>query len=397
MISYVIPLAGSILNIVLGVIIFAALPRGLFPILIEGGLIHYSLMSLGYFGVFGKLLSADLDFAFFQLLKHRFVASIIPLTITFYFSYFGSLSLSAGIMMLICILFWIISPAELYSRRSLTIREEVIVDAVRQLVLAFTKLLVIFYACAETVILTIVTHYIFNYLIIHAYFFKKIGEFWAGRRKIHWRLSLDNSYAYGVAISICVFFLIKGDYFAASGSRHENLVFLSIAHKLEEICLLVLTSFSPWYQRRMMGPEYSRSHIVIFCAGVGLFLSLGFFVVYLFQHFFALEILMKSDSFLILMSQPFTAILFIIAASMNMYGNTVYTEVIMNVNAKRILTLVVTAALAYALILVLAFILVNEVFYLVRFPGILGLAFIYTAIQRNWILKGQPFGSDGKF
>jgi len=324
---YYIILFLNVLNVLLGIAIFLIIPVDFIPFYFEIGVLSYFLISSSYFGLFGGFLSKSLRNSFCSILIHRKYTLVFFIPILLFFSFKGSLSITHLFLFIFIFFMWIVSPYELILRKTKTNQQEVRVELIKQIVLIFTKSIIILFPSKLTLILSVFNLYLFHFLASLLILRRqniKLWVYFGFRAKID---HINTDKLYGYLFSILVYFLVQFDYFYLSYIDSTKLEITAVGHKIEEYVVLFLGVFSPWFHRKILADRFSVIQLLGFSLLFFSLLSIAFYSFIYFYDVLSFSNTFPSDALSLMLQESNFINLFLFSGVLFIFSDIVYTRV----------------------------------------------------------------------
>lgn len=383
--KYSIILVLNIINLAAGVVVFLLLPSALFTNYFEIGLIGYIILSSSYFGRFGFFLVRPLRSSIFSLAVHRRSAMILIFPFIIYFSLFGSIGFAGALFAIMTLLLWIVAPHELIFRKKLSVNHEIKHEAIRQLIVLIGKIIVFAFPSEFTIALTIFLNTLASFAIVLKIMGKKFIFYIIKRIVKIGFFHLKKEFIFGSLFSYIVFLIMKFDYLYASYYNYSTLSVIAIGHKVEELILLAMTSFSPWFHRKITNENFSYRDVHIFGGLFFILLVFSYQVAVIVSDHHGLSLFFQGRSVSLILDNNLIVVSFIFTSVVCFCADSIYTKLISlsGVDQLVILKFVFAILIAYiASILVFATIL-NVSFFWLRVAPIFMLYLLYIFLLRR--------------
>ncbi len=302
-----------------------------------------------------------------------------------YFSLYSSIGLAGALFAFMSLFLWVVAPHELIFRKKLSVNHEIKYEAIRQSVVLIAKIVVLVFPSEFTVALTIFLNILVSFLIVLRIMGKEF-IFAVLRRlmKIGF-FHLKKEFIFGAFFSYIVFLIMKFDYLCASYFNLSTLSVIAIGHKVEELTLLALTSFSPWFHRKITSERFLLRDVHFFSGAFFILVVLAYVLAVILSDHFDLGQLLHGRSFSLILENQSIVIFFVFTATVCFCADSIYTKLISLKGSDQLVVLkfvfaILTAYVAGVLILSLS-LEVSTVW--LRVVPIFMLYFLYLLLLRR--------------
>jgi hypothetical protein len=365
----------TLLNLLLSIYIFNIIPIKLFPLYFELGLITYLLLSISYFGIFSKFLQGNYYKSITLIVNTRFQVLAIPILMLLYFQFYGNIEVYYVPIILIAFLLWATSPVEILLIKKYSIKTEVIVDILRSIISLCSKFLILYYKNEYSLIFSFFAIYLYNffvYILLEKRFDWKLGFL----NILNFNFIL-NKCIFGIILSILLILLLKADYFLSILYKNDFSTRLTIFHKFEEINLLIISAYIPWFNRLISNNKFSIKSSFIYTLLSFTILLTGFiFCKFIFIDFLN-KYLVLSGNIKILIDDYYNTIFYIITACLSCLAFILFNYVISFIDINKLIKYFIFIILIYFSLMITMLEFDNNYFYILRFIMILSIIFTY--------------------
>jgi hypothetical protein len=279
----------------------------------------------------------------------------------------------------ILILMWCLSPLELALQRRTSIQREVSVDIFRNIISIMSKFIIINYQNEASIILSFSIIYVLNFIVFNC-FEKNLIRIICGINFLDFDFIIKNCLA-GLISSVAIILLLKIDYILSIFYTNNFSKLLPIFLKFEEICLLLMTVYVPWFNRSIASNKFKFSRVFLYFLLSNILLITGFFISRYFIYYNSFDYFIK-ESVMILLSNFWISIFYIFTASLSCALFIMYNFIILSVPINKLLYLFISVLCTYVIILLLLLINNVEYFYLTRIIMLVSLILGYLYLYK---------------